>query len=125
MEIPKAHATDRIAPPGEHVAKTLATTAVKFSSVGDYSITVTLGLNANYNMTKTDGTLHINPKDASVTAENKAKTYGDDNPELTATVAGAVNGDTLNYSLATTAVKFSSVGDYSITVTLGVNANYM
>src|SRR5439155_22446472 len=102
----------------------LATTAVKFSGVGDYAITVTLGLNPNYNVTKTDGNLHIDPKDASVTADNKGKTYGDDNPALTATVTGTVNGDTLNYSLATAAVKFSSVGDYAITVTLGLNPNY-
>jgi hypothetical protein len=75
-------------------------------------------------VTKTDGNLHINAKDASVTADNKGKTYGDDNPTLTATVTGTVNGDTLNYSLATTAVKFSGVGDYAITVTLGLNPNY-
>src|SRR5207249_3888916 len=109
---------------GDTLNYMLATTAVKFSSVGDYAITVTLGSNANYNVTKTDGNLRINAKDASVTADNKGKTYGDDNPTLTATVTGTVNGDTLNYSLATTAVKFSSVGDYPITVTLGSNPNY-
>src|SRR3989449_77657 len=109
---------------GDTLNYSLATAAVKFSGVGDYAITVTLGLNPNYNVTKTDGNLHINAKDASVTADNKGKTYGDDNPSLTATVAGAVNGDTLNYSLATTAVKFSGVGDYAITVTLGLNPNY-
>ena len=66
----------------------------------------------------------IQPKAASVIADNKSKQYGDDNPTLTATVTGTVNGDTLNYSLATTAVKFSGVGDYPITVTLGSNPNY-
>ena len=35
-----------------------------------------------------------------------------------------MNGDTLNYTLATTAVKFSGVGPYPITVTLGSNPNY-
>ena len=39
-------------------------------------------------------------------------------------MAGAVDGDTLDYTLATTAVKFSSVGSYPITVTLGSNPNY-
>jgi hypothetical protein len=109
---------------GDTLNYSLATTAVKFSGVGDYAITVTLGSNPNYTVTKTDGNLHINPKTASVTADNKTKTYGDDNPALTATVAGTVNGDTLNYTLATTAVKFSGVGDYAITVTLGSNPNY-
>jgi energy-converting hydrogenase Eha subunit H len=109
---------------GDMLSYTLATTAVKFSGVGDYAITATLGSNPNYTVTKTDGNLHINPKAASVSADNKTKTYGDDNPALTATVTGTVNGDMLNYTLATTAVKFSNVGDYTITVTLLSNPNY-
>ena len=59
-----------------------------------------------------------------MTANAKSKTYGDDNPALDAVVVGAVNGDTLLYSLATTAVKTSGVGSYPITVTLGTNPNY-
>ena len=54
-----------------------------------------------------------------MTANAKSKTYGDDNPALDAVVTGAVNGDTLAYSLATTALKFSGVGSYPITVTPG------
>ena len=42
---------------------------------------------------------------ATVTANAKSKTYGDDNPALEAVVTGTVNGDTLDYSLATTAVQ--------------------
>src|SRR4029077_12933115 len=79
---------------GDMLNYTLATTAVKFASAGDYAITVSLGSNPNYTVSKTDGNLHINPKTASVTADNKTKTYGDDNPALTATVTGTVNGDT-------------------------------
>jgi hypothetical protein len=97
---------------------------VKFSGVGDYPITVTLGSNPNYSVTPTDGNLHINQKAATVTANNKSKTYGDDNPSFDAAVTGTVNGDALDYTLATTAVKFSGVGDYPITVTLGSNPNY-
>ena len=85
---------------GDAINYTLATTALKFSNVGNYAITVTLGSNPNYNVTKTDGTLHINAKDASVTADNKGKTYGDDNPAFSATVVGQVSGgDTINYTL--------------------------
>ena len=61
---------------------------------------------------------------SNVTADNKMKTYGDANPALTATVTGTVNGDTLDYTLATAAMQFSGVGDYDITVTLGSNPNY-
>jgi hypothetical protein len=49
------------------------------------------------------------------------KVYGDENPALTAVVTGAVNGDTINYTLATTATQFSNVGDYPIAVTLEIN----
>jgi hypothetical protein len=38
-------------------------------------------------------------------------------------VTGAVNGDTINYTLATTATQFSNV-QYPIAVTLGDNPNY-
>ena len=66
----------------------------------------------------------MNQRPATVTANDKSKTYGDVNPALTATVTGTVNGDALNYTLATTALKFSTLGSYPITVTLGSNPNY-
>ena len=107
---------------GDTLNYTLATTAVKFSNVGGYPITVTLGSNPNYTVTKTDNTLSIGAKAATVMADPKSKTYGDDNPALAATVVGAVNGDVINYTLATDALKFSGVGSYPITVTLGSNS---
>src|SRR5438552_13236040 len=73
---------------GDTLNYSLATTAAKFSGVGDYAITVTLGSNPNYNVTKTNGDLHIKPQDATVNTDNNAKTYGDDNPTLTSTVTG-------------------------------------
>src|SRR5438477_5534475 len=109
---------------GDTLDYTLATSATQFSNVGPYAITVTLGSNPNYNVTKTDGTLTVDAKDASVTADNKMKTYGDANPALTATVTGTVNGDTLDYTLATSATQFSNVATHPTTVTLGSNPNY-
>src|SRR5438093_393849 len=103
---------------------TLATTALQFSSVGPYPISVTLGSNPNYSITPSNGTLTVNQRPATVKADDKSKNYGDSNPALTATVTGTVNGDTLNYTLATTATQFSSVGPYPISVTLGSNPNY-
>ena len=75
--------------------------------------------NPNYTVTKTDAALTVNPAVATVTANAKSKTYGDANPALDAVVVGAVNGDTLDYSLATTAATVSGVGSYPIAVTLG------
>ena len=103
---------------------TLATSAGQFSNVGSYAITVSLGSNPNYSVTPTDGTLTIGQKAATVTANDKSKTYGDANPALDATVTGTVNGDVLNYTLATSAGQFSNVGSHAITVSLGSNPNY-
>lgn len=103
---------------------TLGTTAVKTSPVGGYPITVTLGSNPNYSVTPTNSTLTVNQRTATVAAVAKSKTYGTANPTLTATVTGAAIGDTLNYTLDTTATSTSGVGPYPITVTLGSNPNY-
>jgi hypothetical protein len=47
----------------------------------------------------------------------------DENPALTAVVTGAVNGgDTINYTLATTATQFSNVLSYCCD--FGANPNY-
>src|SRR5207244_1059455 len=112
---------------GDGVTATYSRTAGETVAGNPYTISATLspaGVLGNYEITYNTAEFAIEKRDATVTADNKAKTYGDDNPELTATVTGTVNGDTLNYSLATTAVKFSGVGDYAITVTLGLNPNY-
>ena len=66
---------------------------------------MTLGTNPNYTVTKTDGALTVSQAAASVTANAKSKTYGEANPALDAVVSGAVNGDTLDYSLATPATQ--------------------
>src|SRR5207249_3078545 len=109
---------------GDLLNYNLATAAGQFSNVGNYPITVTLGLNPNYDIIPTDGTLAISRRAATVTADDKSKTYGNANPSLTATVTGTVNEDVLNYTMATTAVQFSNVDNYTITVTLGSNPNY-
>ena len=92
--------------------------------MGSYPITVTLGTNPNYNVTTTDGTLTVDKAAATVTANAKSKTYGEANPAFDAAVTGTVNGDVLDYSLATAATQASGVGSYPITVTLGTNPNY-
>src|SRR5439155_11294027 len=97
-------------------------------NVGLYNVTqgtLSLGTAAgNYNLTLTTGVqFQIEKRPAAVTADDKSKTYGEANPALTATVTNTVNGDVLNYTLATAAVQFSVVGNYEITVTLGSNPN--
>src|SRR5205085_1258937 len=56
--------------------------------------TVTGAHLANYNLTPHNGTLTVNKIALSITAENKAKDYGDTFSAFTFTESGAVNGDT-------------------------------
>ena len=66
-------------------------------------------------------------KNVTVTADNKSKTYGADDPELTATattVTGSVSKDTVKYALNRKAGK--DVGTYAITPSgEAIQGNYM
>ena len=66
-----------------------------------------------YKVTKETGTLRVDPKEVTVTAEDKSKAYGEKDPELTAKVAGALNDDKIQYSLSREAGE--DVGTYAIT----------
>ncbi|MBT9371277.1 MBG domain-containing protein [Rhizobium sp. CSW-27] len=112
---------------GDTLSGTLATTATKTSGVGAYDITKGTLANGNYAISFASGTLTINKRAITVTADNLSKTYGDANPDLTWTVTDGslVNGDTMSGALATTANGTSSVGAYDITQgTLAASANY-
>ncbi|AMQ55613.1 MBG domain-containing protein [Algoriphagus sanaruensis] len=105
----------------------IATTATASSNVGTYPITLTGGSDANYTITLVNGTLTVGKKDLTITADDKQKTYGEANPELTFTYSGLVNGDTkvtTEPGIATTATASSNVGTYPITLTGGSDANY-
>ena len=86
---------------------------------------------SRFTITTTPGKLIINKKAVTVTADNKSKVYGEDNPELTYTASGFVGGDSLATlkivpTLTTTAVQNSPVGEYPITFsnTTAETANY-
>lgn len=66
-----------------------------------------------YKVTKETGTLRVDPKEVTVTAEDKSKAYGEKDPELTAKVSGVLNGDKIQYSLSREAGE--DVGTYAIT----------
>ena len=105
---------------GDAIAYTLSRALGE--NAGTYPITVTLGSNPNYEVTPTNGVFIIDKKNATVTANNNSKTYGNEDPELTATVEDVMEGDTLNFTLSRTAGE--NAGTYPITVTLGSNPNY-
>ena len=87
------------------------------TTVGDYTATVKALSNANYTLPSevTKG-FAITPAPLTVTADNKAKTYGGDDPTFTATVTGLQNGDetsAITYTLARETGE--NVGEYIIT----------
>lgn len=94
---------------------------VEGENVGSYQQTIgTLADdNPNYDISYMDGVesrlgdLSINPKHISVTADDKSKIYGDNDPELTYSSAGFVGDDTLTGSLSR--AEGLDVGSYAIT----------
>jgi hypothetical protein len=104
---------------------TLSTTADNTSGIGGYPITVTLGSNPNYSITPTDGTLTVNARAVTITADAKSKTYGDADPALTyqITVGTLANGDSFSGNLSRAAGE--SVGTYAIQQsTVALSSNY-
>ncbi len=86
------------------------------NTVGTYPITVTLGENPNYQVTATNGTFTINRAALTVKAEDKEKTFGEEDPELTATVSGLKyddDEDVVSYTLSRTPGE--NIGTYTIT----------
>jgi hypothetical protein len=109
----------------------LSTSATASSPVGSYTITAAQGSlsAANYDFVFANGTLAINKATLTVTADDKSRPYGSDNPPLTATITGFVNSETLatsgvtgSPSLSTTATPSGPVGTYPIVAALGTLA---
>ena len=82
-----------------------------FKDVGTIDVTIT-GI-GNYTGTVTR-TYKITPKSVTVTAEDKTKVFGETDPKLTATVAGTLGDDKVDYTLSRKAGE--AAGKYEITV---------
>ena len=80
--------------------------------VGSKEVTVKAE-NPNYETAEDRYTLTVTPKAVTVTAEDKSKVYGEEDPELTATVSGTIGDDTVDYSLSRE--EGEAVGNYAIT----------
>ena len=68
-----------------------------------------------------DGSLEITPAEVLIVADDKEVVYGEDLPELTATVTGLIGSDTIDYSLriADPDDRLKNAGTYTIEVILG------
>ncbi|MBC6610420.1 T9SS type A sorting domain-containing protein [Hymenobacter sp. BT507] len=96
-------------------------------NAGRYTVVATL-LNDNYEGSAS-GTLVIEPKELTVTADNQQKEYGDQNPALTVRYNGFVDTEDATALptapvATTTATQNSGVGSYPITVAGGSAVNY-
>ncbi len=110
---------------------TFSTSRVAGENVGTYTITPLAsdngsGLLGNYTVTYTTGTLTVNKRNVSVTAEAKTKVYGNSDPSLTyAITSGSLVGSDV-FSGALSRETGENVGGYAIlqnTLTLGTNYN--
>jgi hypothetical protein len=108
---------------------TASTLATATSNAGIYDITLTAGVDNNYEITDENGTLTINKALLTTIADNKTRTYGQNNPALTVSYSGFVNGDDESVldtpsAASTVATASSSAETYDITLTAGVDNNY-
>jgi hypothetical protein len=121
------------------ITATFSTVATQTSGAGSYDITATLSDPSlklkNYNpQTLNKGTLAVNKVMLNVTADDKSRAYGMDNPPFTFGYTGFVLNETASTpgvlsgapSLTTSATAASTAGAYPITISLGslAAANY-
>ena len=118
--------------------------ATKPTNAGNYNATATVAADANYNgATSSAYAFTINKASLTVKAEDKARPYGENNPVLTVSYSGFVNGqDSItsgikgatdgtgtrvpSASFLTIVTQYSAVGSYTITATSGnlISSNY-
>ena len=92
--------------------KTWSETLPSITNVGTLKVKAKAE-NKNYKDVTVDYTLTVTRKAVTVTADNKSKVFGEKDPELTATVAGTLGKDTVEYTLSRKAGE--DVGTYTIT----------
>ena len=97
---------------------------VSGTDVGTYAITIGTLANSNYSITYSGALLTITQRPITVTADDKSKEYGSNDPALsfTVTTGSLVSGDSLTGSM--TRASGSSVGSYAISQGTLANANY-
>ncbi len=108
---------------------TAQTTATVTSAVGSYPITVSGGVDNNYNFNYVAGTMTINKATIVATADNKSRITSFANPPFTISYSGFLNGETESVldqlpTATCTATPASPAGAYPIVVAGGIDGNY-
>jgi len=103
---------------GDNITATFSTTATQTSPVGSYDITAALSDPAsrlgNYIVTLNKGTLTVTKAPLTLTADDKSRPFGYNNPPLTGTIVGIKNGDAITANYSTSAIPMSDPGTYPI-----------
>ncbi|HPS12985.1 MAG TPA: MBG domain-containing protein, partial [Prolixibacteraceae bacterium] len=99
------------------VEPTISTTITETTRVGTYSGSITLsgGSDNNYKLNLVSGDFSVTKATLTVTVDNQYKVYGEENPELTYTYHGWVNGiETVDKAptLTTTVTRTTGSGSY-------------
>jgi gliding motility-associated-like protein len=110
---------------------TIVNGKVHITGAGTSTITASQAANDNYDAANPiNQLLTVNKATLTVTADNQTRPFGTANPPLTATYSGFVYNDTPTQLtelplITTTAGETSPVGEYPITVSGGLSANYI
>lgn len=107
----------------------LTTTATPLSPVGTYPVTGSAASAQNYNITYEAGILTVDKAALTVTADNKSRGFGLDNPVFTLKYTGFVNAESASVIenppvAATVAGLDAPAGTYPIVVSGGSDENY-
>ena len=121
----RSHGTTAVAKAGDHPAPTGTKIYYSTSENGPWSeespeikdrgskTVYVKAENPNFETARASATLKVTPKEVTVTADDKSIKYGDKEPELTASVKGTLDGDTVQYQLSRESG--NDVGKYTIT----------
>jgi filamentous hemagglutinin family protein len=98
-------------------------------NAGGYTISASGLTSGNYDISYVVGTLNVGKAVLTVTADDKSRTYGDNNPSLTVSYSGFVHGENKNVidtkaTASTDATKNSDVGNYDIVAANAADNNY-
>jgi uncharacterized repeat protein (TIGR02543 family) len=111
------------------VLPTISTAATGTSAAGTYTITVQDASDNNYDFTYRNGTLTVNKAPLTITADNKTRMVGEENPVFTFTYSGFRNNENEQVldqlpTAGCIASKTSPAGFYNIVLGGGNDNNY-
>ena len=108
---------------------TISTTATKTSNVGEYPITISAGIAANYEFVCEPGMLTVSKASLTAKVNDATKIYGTKNPAFSIEYYGLKNGESVPVwvtepTIQTDATQSSNVGNYTVQAVNGNPLNY-